>query len=105
MEAFNFIANGQAESPTFLERTMQYETGAALGLLMDKANIPWKTEIEDTFTKRGKTQYETLNNYFKIDDIVSLENKVKQIEDNNDYKMILEQAKKLAKIAVMKDEK
>lgn len=105
MEAFNFIANGQAESPTFLKRTMQYETGAALGLLMDKANIPWKTEIEDTSTKRGKTQYEILNNYFKIDDIVNIENKVKQIEDNNDYKTILEQAKKLAKIDVMEDKK
>ncbi|QWI72911.1 hypothetical protein ER45_027795 (plasmid) [Bacillus mycoides] len=98
MEAFNFIANGQAESPSFLERDMQYETGAALGLLMDKVNIPWKTAIEDTSTKRGKTQYETLNKYFKIDDIINIENKVKEIENNNDYKTMLEQAEKLNKI-------
>lgn len=102
-EAFDFIANGQAESATFLERSMQYETGAALGLLMDKAKIPWKTEIEDTSTKRGKTQYKILNQYFKIDSIVDLAKKVKEIEANYDYDTIEKQAKKLAKEIIVEN--
>lgn len=66
MQAYDFIANGQAESPSFLERSIRYETGAALELTMDKANLPWKEAIEDVPGKKpGMTPYEILSNYYK----------------------------------------
>ena len=99
MEAFNFIANGQAESPRFLERSIRYETGSALELGMDKANISWKEDIEDSLTKQGKTQYEVLNTYFKINDTSIIESKIKEIKENNDYETLLEQGEKLEKIS------
>ena len=99
MEAFNFIANGQAESPSFLERNIRYETGSALELIMDKANIPWKEAIEDSSTKRGKTQYEILNDYFKINDSSIFESRMNEIKLNNDYESLLEQGEKLVKIS------
>lgn len=99
LEAFNFIANGQGETPTFLEGPMRYETGSAIELLMDKANIPWKTAIEDNSMKRGKTQYEILISYFKIDDFSNIENKIKEIKQNNDYQTLLEQGEKLSQLS------
>ena len=97
MQAFDFIANGQAESPRFLERTMRYETGSALELMMDKANIPWKEAIEDSSTKPGKTQYEILNAYFKINDVSVIESKIKEIKENYDYEKLLKQGEKLVR--------
>ncbi|EOQ23557.1 MULTISPECIES: hypothetical protein [Bacillus] len=98
MEAFNFIANGQAESPRFLERNMRYETGSALELSMDRANIPWKEAIEDSATKQGKTPYEVLNTYFNINNTPTIENKINEIKEKNDYDALLEQGEKLMKI-------
>nr|WP_255299555.1 ABC transporter ATP-binding protein [Bacillus wiedmannii] len=71
------ISGGQAESPRFLERNMRYETGSALELSMDRANIPWKEAIEDSATKQGKTPYEVLNTYFNINNTPTIENKIK----------------------------
>ncbi|WP_254489634.1 hypothetical protein [Bacillus thuringiensis] len=99
MEVFNFIANGQAESPRFLERNMRYETGSALELSMDRANIPWKEDIEDSATKQGKTPYHVLNAYFNINNTSTIENKIKEIKENNDYDTLLEQGEKLVKIS------
>ncbi|MBT2577925.1 hypothetical protein J7E43_10950 [Bacillus sp. ISL-8] len=99
MEAFNFIANGQAESPSFLKRNIRYETGSALELSMDKANIPWKEAIEDSAIKQGKTPYEVLNTYFNINNTPTIENKIKEIKENNDYETLLEQGEKLVKIS------
>ncbi|MGG3670635.1 hypothetical protein ABES96_05320 [Bacillus nitratireducens] len=99
MEAFNFIANGQAESPSFLERNIRYETGLALELSMDKVNIPWKEAIEDSAIKQGKTPYEVLNTYFNINNTPTIENKIKEIKENNDYETLLEQGEKLVKIS------
>lgn len=98
LEAFNFIANGQGASPAFLERPIRYETGSALELLMDQANIPWKEMIEDNPMKRGKTQYEILTSYFKVDDVTNLENKIKEIKESNDYQTLLEQGEKITQI-------
>ena len=83
----------------FLERNMRYETGSALELSMDKANIPWKEAIEDSRTKQGKTPYEVLNTYFNINDTSTIENKMKEIKENNDYETLLEQGEKLVKIS------
>ncbi|MBG9503710.1 MULTISPECIES: hypothetical protein [Bacillus cereus group] len=99
MEAFNFIANGQAESPSFLERDIRYETGSALELIMDKANVPWKEAIEDSSTKRGKTQYEILNEYFKINDSSINESRIQEIKESNNYEILLEQGRKLVGIS------
>lgn len=89
MQAFEFIANNQAESRTYLERPMKYETGAALGLIMDKLNIIWKPEIEDSKNKRGKTQYEILKKHFNINDTDIVEDKLMDIKNNNDYNSLL----------------
>ncbi|EOO26177.1 hypothetical protein IIU_06019 [Bacillus cereus VD133] len=99
MEALNFIANGQAYSPSFLERNMRYETGSALELIMDKTNIPWKEAIEDNSTKHGKTQYEVLNEYFRINDNSIVESRLKEIKDSNDYEALLEQGEKLVNLS------
>lgn len=98
MQAFHFIANGQAESPTFLERDIRYETGAALGLLMDNANIPWKDAIEDHVTKRGKTQFETLKVYFQLIHSSDYSKHVENIKRDNDYRVLLEQGERLVRI-------
>ena len=99
MEAFNFIVNGQAESPSFLERNIRYETGSALELSIDKVNIPWKEAIEDSAIKQGKTPYEVLNTYFNINNTPTIENKIKETKENNDYETLLEQGEKLVKIS------
>lgn len=100
MQAFDFIANGQAESPSFLERNMRYETGAALELTMDKANIPWKEEIEDEPGNPGKTPYEILDQYFKMNDMAEVERLMEKIKPSYDYDTLLKQGAKIVKRSV-----
>lgn len=66
---------------------------------MDRANIPWKEAIEDSTSKQGKTPYEVLNTYFNINNTSTIENKIKEIKENNDYDTLLEQGEKLVKIS------
>ncbi|MEK3747765.1 hypothetical protein NYE25_05945 [Paenibacillus sp. FSL E2-8871] len=98
MQAYDFIANGQAESPSFLERSIRYETGAALELTMDKANIPWKEAIEDVPGKKpGMTPYEILSNYFKMNDLTTIESQLGEIKEVYDYDALRKQGAKIVK--------
>ncbi|MGX4598283.1 hypothetical protein [Faecalimicrobium sp. JNUCC 81] len=96
--AFNFVADGIAQSPSYLERPIKYETGSALGLIMDKVNINWKEEIEDSKEKNGDTQYEILNKYFGISNKDIAEDKIKQIEEENNYNELLERGQKMVNL-------
>ncbi len=95
MQAYDYIANGQAESPSYLERSMKYETGSALGLVMDKIDINWKKGIEDRKDKNGETQYKILKKYFNISDKDITEDKINQIKEENDYNELLKQGQKI----------
>ncbi|MRZ80913.1 hypothetical protein GKD14_04555 [Paeniclostridium sordellii] len=96
--AFDCIAGKKGVSPSYLERSIKYETGSALGLIMDKLGISWKNKIEDSPTKNGKTQYEILKDYYKTSykDINSEE--IKQIEDENNYKELLKKGQSIVNI-------
>lgn len=96
--AFNCVADGIAQSPSYLERPIKYETGSALGLIMDKVNINWKEEIEDSKEKNGDTQYEILNKYFGISNKDIAEDKIKQIEEENNYNDILARGQKMVNL-------
>ncbi|MDZ5253656.1 hypothetical protein [Clostridium sp. LIBA-8841] len=98
IHAFNYIANGEAESPEFLKRPMRYEVGAALGLLMDELNINWKSQIEDSKDNPGETQYEILKKYFNITDKDVNEKTIKSIEDENNYNELLKQGEKIVNL-------
>ena len=77
---------GASVSKQFIEvkgRPIKYETGAALGLIMDKLNIDWKYDIEDSPNKNGETQYEILKKYFNISDKDVSDNIMKKIEEEN----------------------
>ena len=95
--AFNCISNGIGETPVYLERPIKYETGAALGLIMDKLNINWKGDIEDSPNKNGETQYEILKKYFNISDKDVSDDVMKKIEENN-YSELLKQGQKIVDI-------
>lgn len=94
MQVFDFISNGQM-NPSFIKRSIKYETGAALGLLMDKGNISWKESIEDSPDKPGSTQYEILKNHFQLSNTVS-EQEIKNLQQLYDYKNLLVQGEKIA---------
>lgn len=96
--AFNCISNGIGETPVYLERPIKYETGAALGLIMDKLNIDWKDDIEDSPNKNGETQYEILKKYFNISDKDVSDNIMKKIEKENNYNELLKQGQKIVDI-------
>ncbi|WP_207641784.1 hypothetical protein [Clostridium baratii] len=96
--AFNCISNGIGETPVYLDRPMKYETGAALGLIMDKLNIDWKGDIEDSSNKNGETQYEILKKYFNISDKDVSDNVMKKIEEENNYGELLKQGQKIVDI-------
>ncbi|MNP43134.1 hypothetical protein D3C76_1369340 [compost metagenome] len=101
MQAYDFIANGQAESPSFLERSIRYETGAALELTMDKANILWKEAIEDVPGKKpGMTPYEILSNYFKMNNLTTIESQLGKIKEVYDYDALRKQGAKIVKQAI-----
>ena len=93
--AFNYVADGVAVSPSYLERPMKYETGSALGLIMDKVGIDWKEDIEDSKDKHGETQYEILKKYFNISDKDITENKVDVIKKENNYNELLIKGQKI----------
>lgn len=97
-EAYNYIANNQAESPNYLERPMRYETGAALGLIMDKANINWKTEIDDSKDKPGKTQYQILKEYFNVSNEDISDENVDKIKNENNYNELIKSGEKIANL-------
>lgn len=99
IQAFNYIADGKAESQAFLKRPMKYEIGAALGLVMDQLNINWKSEIEDSKDNPGETQYEILKKYFNISDKDIKEETIQRIEKENNYNELLIQGEKLVKLA------
>ncbi len=100
MQTYDFIANGQAESPSFLERSMRYETGAALELTMDKVNIPWKEAIEDVPGKKpGITPYEILSNYFKMN-LTTIESQLSEIKEVYDYDALRKQGAKIVKQSI-----
>ncbi|BFK80882.1 hypothetical protein I3900191A7_10270 [Clostridium baratii] len=96
--AFNCISNGIGETPVYLERPIKYETGEALGLIMDKLNIDWKYDIEDSPNKNGETQYEILKKYFNISDKDVSDNIMKKIEEENNYSELLKQGQKIVGI-------
>lgn len=96
--AFNYISNGIGETPAYLDRPIKYETGAALGLIMDKLNIDWKGDIEDSSNKNGETQYEILKKYFNISDKDVSDNVMKKIEEENNYGKLLKQGQKIVDI-------
>lgn len=96
--AFNCISNGIGETPVYLERPIKYETGAALGLIMDKLNINWKGDIEDSANKNGETQYEILKKYFNISDKDVSDDVMKKIEEENNYSELLKQGQKIVDI-------
>lgn len=96
--AFNCISNDIGETPVYLERPIKYETGAALGLIMDKLNIDWKDDIEDSPNKNGETQYEILKKYFNISDKDVSDNIMKKIEEENNYNELLKQGQKIVDI-------
>ncbi|MGG7209663.1 hypothetical protein [Clostridium baratii] len=96
--AFNCISNGRGETPVYLERPIKYETGAALGLIMDKLNINWKGDIEDSPNKNGETQYEILKKYFNISDKDVSDDVMKKIEEENNYSELLKQGQKIVDI-------
>ncbi|AQM59812.2 hypothetical protein NPD11_843 [Clostridium baratii] len=96
--AFNCISNGIGETSVYLERPIKYETGAALGLIMDKLNIDWKDDIEDSPNKNGETQYEILKKYFNISDKDVSDNIMKKIEEENNYNELLKQGQKIVDI-------
>lgn len=99
VQAFNYIANREAESPEYLKRPMRYEVGSAIGLLMDKLNIDWKSQIDCSKDKQGKTQYEILKSYFNIADKNITDKYIKNIEDENNYNEFLKQGEKLVELA------
>lgn len=93
--AFDCIANGTGPGPSYLRRTMKYETGAALGLIMDKADISWKKDIEDSKNKNGETQYEILKKYFNVSSKDISESYVEQIESQNNYDDLLKKGQEI----------
>ena len=99
VQAFNYIANREAESPKYLQRPMRYEVGAALGLMMDELNIDWKSQIQDSEESPGETQYEILKKYFNITDKKINEEIIKDIENENNYNELLIQGEKLVELS------
>ncbi|MGG4443628.1 hypothetical protein [Brevibacillus fortis] len=89
-------ANGQL-TPRYLVRSIRYETGSALELLMDKAAIPWKAAVEDHPQKPGQTQYEIVKSYFNIQDSSSVEKEIESIKSKYGYEALLEQGAKIVK--------
>lgn len=87
--AFDCIASGKGPKTSYLKRTMKYETGSALGLIMDNVNIKWKKDIEDSKSERGETQYEILKKYFNISNEDIIEDNIKQIKEQNNYNALL----------------
>lgn len=96
--AFNCVSDGIGASPSYLKRPIKYETGSALGLIMDKVNINWKEDIEDGKGKNGETQYEILKKYFNISDKDITEEKIKQIEEENNYDELLARGEKMVNL-------
>ncbi|MDK2584510.1 hypothetical protein QOZ83_01440 [Romboutsia sedimentorum] len=88
--AFDCIASGKGPETSYLKRTMKYETGSALGLIMDNVNIKWKKDIEDSKSERGETQYEILKKYFNISNEDIIEDNIKQIKEQNNYNALLQ---------------
>ncbi|WP_462392695.1 hypothetical protein, partial [Clostridium cadaveris] len=99
IQAFNYIANGEAKSLEYLKRPMRYEVGSALGLMMDELNIDWKNQIEDSKDNKGRTQYEILEKYFNISDKDISEETIQNIENENNYNELLIQGKKLVDLS------
>lgn len=85
---FNCVAEDKVNS-SYLKRSAKYETGAALGLIMDKADISWKEDMDDGNNKDGKTQYEILSKYFNISPDNISEDIVKEIQNENSYNELL----------------
>lgn len=99
IQAFNYIANGEAKSAEYLKRPMRYEVGSVLGLMMDELNIDWKKQIEDSKDNKGRTQYEILERYFNITDKDITEEVIQNIKNENNYNELLIQGKKLVDLS------
>lgn len=97
-DAFNYIANNKGESPKYLERPIRYETGSALGLIMDKLNINWKDKIEDSKQKSGKAQYQILKEYFNISDKDISEENLDKIKNENNYNELIKSGEKIVRL-------
>lgn len=95
MKVFDSISNNQTKRQQ-LYRDIRYETGSALGFLMDKADISWKQEIEDKPGKPGKTQYEILNDYFQLQGKAT-EEKIRELKKKYDFQSLLNKGNKIAK--------
>ncbi|MOA11889.1 hypothetical protein D3C78_1318500 [compost metagenome] len=65
---------------------------------MDKANLPWKEAIEDVPGKKpGMTPYEILSNYFKMNDLTTIESQLGEIKEVYDYDALRKQGAKIVK--------
>lgn len=93
--AFDCFADGTAKPISYLKRPIKYETGSALGLIMDKLGIKWKEDIEDGKGKDGKTQYEVLKKYFNVSNDDITEGKMNEIKQENSYNELLRKGQNL----------
>lgn len=103
MDIYNQIADGNV-SPNILERTISYDRGAALCLLMDQSNIPWKLKIDKSKANGGKTQYQIIYDYFNMDKI-DLDKEIERIKTLDDYKSYNTRASNIVNHAKSSDEK
>lgn len=62
---FDLLAEKGA--PSYLDRSIYYDTGAALGLIMDKMELPWRPMIEDSEANPGQAQYQILLDFLGDD--------------------------------------
>lgn len=95
---WTYDKDGTAKPISYLKRPIKYETGSALGLIMDKLGINWKEDIEDGKGKDGKTQYEILKKYFNISNDDITEGKMNEIKQENSYNELLRKGQNLCNL-------
>ncbi|TLG72133.1 hypothetical protein [Culicoidibacter larvae] len=93
-----FTAMAEGNQPEYLERSIYYETGSALGVIMDKLILDWKPQIEDSAVNPGKTQYEIIKSYYNLPETFEQAQALEKIKNDNNYQALLEKGNKLAEL-------
>ena len=86
-DAVEYLSNQEKINLITFEKSLYYNTGSTLGIIMDKLDIEWKKDIEDSKNKKGKTQYEILIKYFNITNKDINTKNIEKIERENNYSL------------------
>ncbi|ENK1243725.1 hypothetical protein AB2063_001872 [Clostridium botulinum] len=90
-----YLSNQEKIHLIIFEKSLYYNTGSTLGIILDKLDIDWKKDIEDSKNKKGKTQYEILKKYFNITNEDINTKNIEKIESENNYNSLLKQGEKI----------